>query len=51
MLRHKINPGLELRLLQPEHAKELFAVIDANRATLREWLPWVDATVKVADSE
>ncbi len=51
MLRHKINPGLELRLLQPEHATELFAVIDANRATLREWLPWVDATVKVADSE
>lgn len=51
MLCHKINPGLELRLLQPEHATELFAVIDANRATLREWLPWVDATVKVADSE
>lgn len=51
MLRHRINPGLELRLLQPEHASELWAVVDANRATLREWLPWVDATVKVADSE
>ena len=51
MLRHKINPGLELRLLQPEHAAELFALVEANRAALREWLPWVDATVKVADSE
>ncbi len=51
MLRHKINPGLELRLLQPEHAAELFAVVDANRTTLRDWLPWVEATVKVADSE
>ena len=51
MLRHKINPGLELRLLQPEHAAELFSLVDANRASLREWLPWVDATVKVGDSE
>lgn len=51
MLRHKINPGLELRLLQPEHAPELFALVEANRTTLREWLPWVEATVKVADSE
>ena len=51
MLRHKINPGLELRLLQPGDAAALFAVVEANRGTLREWLPWVDATVKVADSE
>jgi len=51
MLRHRINPGLELRLLQPEHAAEHFAVVDANRATLREWLPWVDALERVADSE
>ena len=51
MLQHKINPGLEVRLLQPEHAAELFALVDANRAALREWLPWVDATCKVGDSE
>ncbi|MCX6950644.1 MAG: GNAT family protein [Verrucomicrobia bacterium] len=51
MLRHKINPGLELRLLQPEDAAPLFAVVEANRASLREWLPWVDATVKVADAQ
>ena len=44
MLRHVINPGLELRQLQPADAAELFAVIDAHRAQLREWLPWVDAT-------
>ena len=41
MLRHKINPGLELKLLQPEHAGELFALVEANRSALREWLPWV----------
>ena len=51
MLSHKINPDLELRLLQPEHATTLFALIDANRDRLREWLPWVDGTVKVAHSE
>ena len=51
MLCHKINPGLELRLLQPQDAATLFALVDANRAALREWLPWVDGTVKVADSE
>ncbi len=50
MLCHKINPGLELRLLQPADAPALFALVDANRASLREWLPWVDDTVKVADS-
>ena len=50
MLCHKINPGLELRLLQPADAAALFALIDANRVALREWLPWVDGTVKVADS-
>ena len=50
MLRHKINPSLELRLLQPEDAPALFALIDADRVRLREWLPWVDDTKKVADS-
>jgi len=51
MQRHLINPGLELRQLQLTDAPALFAVVDANRASLREWLPWVDATNKVADSE
>lgn len=50
MLRHRLNPGLELRPLQPADAATLFAVVDAHRAALREWLPWVDATNTVADS-
>lgn len=41
---------LELRLLQPTDAAALFAVIDADRVKLREWLPWVDDTKTVADS-
>jgi len=38
-------------LLQPADAPALFTVVDAHRAALREWLPWVDATNRVADSE
>ena len=51
MVLHKINPDLELRLLRPEDAAALFALIEGNRAQLREWLPWVDVTVKVAQTE
>ena len=51
MLRHMVNPGLELRRLQPQDAAALFAVIDASRVSLRVWLPWVDATRKLADTE
>ena len=51
MLSHKINPGLELRLLQPGDAAAHFALVEANRAALREWLPWVDATTSLKHSE
>ena len=51
MVSLKINPDLEVRLLQPEHAAELFALIEANRVHLREWLPWVDLTVKQSQTE
>ena len=51
MQRHQINPGLELRLLQPADAPTLFALVDAHRKSLREWLPWVDATTKLAHSQ
>ena len=50
MLCHKISPDLELRILQPAHAPELFALVDANRAALRQWLPWVDGTTTPADT-
>ncbi len=50
MLECTILPGVELRLLEPRHAEEVFAVVDANRASLREWLPWVDASRTSADT-
>lgn len=50
MFRCPISPDSELRLLEARHAEELFALVDANRDHLRQWLPWVDTTRTVSDS-
>jgi ribosomal-protein-serine acetyltransferase len=50
MQSHRISPVLELRLLQVPDAAELFALVDANRAYLREWLPWIDAMVGLPEA-
>jgi ribosomal-protein-serine acetyltransferase len=42
--------GLELRILEPRHAAELYHLTEANRTYLREWLPWLDGTTSVQDS-
>jgi ribosomal-protein-serine acetyltransferase len=41
----------ELRLLQKEDAAALFALTDANRDYLRQWLPWLDAIAGVNDTQ
>jgi ribosomal-protein-serine acetyltransferase len=40
--RLRVDERLELRQRMPEDAEELFALTDANRARLRQWLPWLD---------
>lgn len=50
MFRIPVDATLDLVLLEPRHAGMLFAVVDENRAHLRRWLPWVDATRSVHDS-
>ena len=40
-----INP------LFKEHAKDLFALTDANRNYLRQWLPWLDTVTTVEDTK
>lgn len=42
--------AIELRLLEIDHAEELFRVIDENRSSLREWLPWLDWSNSPADT-
>jgi ribosomal-protein-serine acetyltransferase len=36
-----------LELLEEPHAAELFALVDANRGYLRQWLPWLDQNTEV----
>ena len=50
MFSHRLARGVELRMLEPWHAEELFALVDRNREHLREWLPWVDATQSADDT-
>lgn len=47
---HRVDVHLELRLFALRHAQPLFALVDANRAHLREWLNWVDGNTQVEDS-
>ena len=42
-----IRDGVCVKLLEERHAPELFAVVDRERAYLREWLPWVDMSTEV----
>jgi len=47
---HRLARGVELQMLEPRHADELFALVDRNRERLRKWLPWVDGTKKADDT-
>ncbi len=46
----EVDDTLTLRLDQPEHADEMFAVIDRNREHLGLWMPWVEKTRSVDDT-
>lgn len=50
MFTHRIDDDTYLKLLDVEDAQEMFALTDASRDYLREWLPWVDHTKSMADS-
>ena len=44
MLVLRVDDELELTGVVTEDAQELFEVIDANRAHLETWFPWVATT-------
>ncbi len=46
----RLDDRSSLLTMEPRHAAELFALVDANRQRLREWLPWVDHNCSVDDS-
>lgn len=46
-----INEKLSLVIPKIEDAQNIFTAIDTDREHLKEWLPWVDKTVSVKDTE
>jgi ribosomal-protein-serine acetyltransferase len=44
MFTFAVDQELQLLLLESRHAQPLFELVDRNRVSLREWLPWVDTT-------
>jgi len=41
MLSHKIDDETELRLIEPQHAEALNALVELNFAHIREWSAWL----------
>lgn len=50
MFDYPIGDGAELGILEENHAEALFQLTNANRASLRQWLPWVDHARTVDDT-
>ncbi len=50
MFSYALGGDAELRLLEEAHVRDLFRLTDANRAYLRQWLPWVDDTRSIEDT-
>ncbi len=49
MFSRRVAPRIEIRMFEVNDAEAIFAVVERNRAYLREWLPWVDFTVSPED--
>jgi ribosomal-protein-serine acetyltransferase len=49
MFSKSITNDAELRPVEVRHCEEIFAAIDRNRAHIRRWMGWVDATKSVDD--
>jgi ribosomal-protein-serine acetyltransferase len=50
MFRAHIRQDVYLQLLEERHAPQIFSLVDQERDFLRQWLPWVDATLTEDDS-
>lgn len=51
MFIHKIDENVSLRLIEMNDANMVFELTDKSREYLKEWLPWLDFTMKVEDTK
>jgi ribosomal-protein-serine acetyltransferase len=49
MFYRHVGDELQLAIILPHYAEALYALVDRNRAYLREWLPWLDNTTQPKD--
>lgn len=47
----QVNDQVSMQSLHPGHAQVLFELTDLNRDYLRQWVPWLDSTVTVKDTD
>lgn len=47
----QVNDNIVLERIEQKHAEQLYALVEANRHHLREWLPWVDSMKSVKSFE
>ncbi|CRK82086.1 GNAT family N-acetyltransferase [Neobacillus massiliamazoniensis] len=50
MFVHKIDEDLSLKLMELKDADWIFKLTNESREYLREWLPWLDFTIKPEDT-
>ena len=51
MFTYQIDEELSLKLVSLQDAPRIFELTEQSRSYLREWLPWLDATNVVSDTE
>jgi len=51
MFKYIVNENIEMKMLELEHAEELYNLTDSDRNHLKEWLPWVDHTKSIEDTK
>ena len=49
MFEFVVNDEVVLKLIDTNHADQLFELTDTCRPYLKEWLPWVDGSKSVED--
>ncbi len=44
MFDYNVDDRIQLKLLEPRYAEEIYHIIVNDRRYLRQWLPWIDGT-------
>ena len=46
----RVDDEIELHRCELSYAKDIFDIVEKERAYMREWLPWVDVTNEEKDT-